>query len=69
MALGDQRVLMKRGRIRLIDADPASGICYSVTDGSLGIWRGESLIEAQRQFREAVMTKLMEPDFKSARGA
>ena len=54
MALGNQRVLMKRGRIRLIEtANPAMGVAYSVRIGSLGLWSGQSLPDAEKQFDQA----------------
>lgn len=68
MASSNQRMLMKRGQISLIETtNPALGVSYAVTNGSLGIWRGESFAEAQEQFREAVMAKSLESPLKSAR--
>jgi hypothetical protein len=33
--------------------NPAAGIGYSVRIGSLGLWSGDNLAEAERQFEEA----------------
>lgn len=53
-----QRILAQRGRIKLIvTTGPTVGDGYAVSYGSLGIWRGESFIEAQRQFRQAARVK------------
>jgi len=69
MASSNQRILMKRGRISLIEsANPSLGLSYAVIDGSLGIWRGESLTEAQAQFSEAVMAEVRQPGLKPVRG-
>ena len=54
MARGTQRVLKRRGRGSLIEtANPAMGVGYSVKIGSLGLWSGESLSDAEKQFEQA----------------
>jgi hypothetical protein len=35
--------------------NPAAGIAYSVKIGSLGLWRGDDPVEAERQFERATM--------------
>ena len=55
MALSAQRVLKCRRGVTLIEAaNPVSGVNYSIRNGSLGIWSGESLTEAELQFEQAV---------------
>jgi hypothetical protein len=54
MAKSTQRVLKRRGRVSLIEtANPAMGVGYSVKIGSLGLWSGESLADAEKQFEQA----------------
>lgn len=49
-----RRVLKRRGRVSLIEsADPAKGVGYSVKIGPTGLWSGESLSDAERQFEQA----------------
>ena len=58
MAQSTQRILKRQGRISLIETkNPMMGVGYSVQNGSLGLWSGDSLIEAERQFGEAVRTR------------
>ena len=55
MPSSTKRILKQRGRIKLIETtNPLMGIGYSVWDRSLGLWSGESLSEAERQFDQAV---------------
>lgn len=54
MARSSQRVLRRHGRVALVEtANPAMGVGYSVRIGSLGLWSGDSLAEAERQFEQA----------------
>lgn len=54
MAPGTQRILKKRGRLVLVETtNPLMGVGYAVRKGSLGLWSGDSLAEAERQFAEA----------------
>ena len=54
MAKSTQRVLKRRGRVSLIEtANPAMGVGYSVKIGSLGLWSGESLADAEKHFEQA----------------
>lgn len=54
MAPSTHRVLKKRGRLTLVEtANPAMGIGYLVRQGALGLWNGEDLSEAERQFEAA----------------
>lgn len=54
MARSTQRVLKRRGRASLIEtANPAMGVGYSVKIGSLGLWSGDSLSDAEKQFEQA----------------
>jgi hypothetical protein len=56
MARSTQRVLKRRGRVSLIEtANPAMGVGYSVKIGSLGLWNGESLSDAEKHFERATM--------------
>ena len=65
MALSNQRILMQRGQLRLIESsNPALGVSYAVSKGSLGIWRGQSLVEAERRFRAAVRSESVQAAFK-----
>ena len=55
MAFGSHRVLKRKGGVTLIEAaNPVTGVVYSVRKGSLGIWSGESLEEAELQFEQAM---------------
>ena len=54
MALSSQRVLKRNGRVALVEtANPILGVGYSVRIGSLGLWNGDSLAEAEKQFEMA----------------
>jgi hypothetical protein len=54
MALSSQRVLKRNGRVALVEtANPILGVGYSVRIGSLGLWNGDSLAEAEKQFELA----------------
>jgi hypothetical protein len=54
MAVSAQRILKRRGRVVLIETgNPKLGIGYSVRIGSLGLWSGVDLAEAERQFEKA----------------
>jgi hypothetical protein len=54
MARSTQRVLKRHGRVSLIEtANRAMGVGYSVKIGSLGLWSGESLSDAEKQFEQA----------------
>lgn len=54
MARSTQRVLKRRGRVSLIEtANPATGVGYSVKIGSLRLWSGQSLSNAEKQFEQA----------------
>jgi hypothetical protein len=58
MTLSNQRILMQRGRIKLIESgNPVTGVDYAVCNGSIGIWRGESFVEAHRQFKQAMQVR------------
>ena len=58
MTLSNQRILMQRGRIKLIEtSNPVTGVAYAVSNGSIGIWRGESFVEAKNQFKQAMQVK------------
>ncbi len=52
------RVLKRSGRVALVEtANPAWGVGYSVRIGSLGLWSGSDLDEAQQQFDAQVQPK------------
>jgi len=54
MALSTHRVLKRRGRVVLVESgNPKTGIGYSVRIGGLGLWNGDTLQEAERQFDQA----------------
>lgn len=54
MAPGTQRILKRRGRLVLVEAtNPLMGVGYAVRNGNLGLWNGDSLIEAEREFEKA----------------
>ena len=54
MARSTQRVLKRRGRVSLIEtANPPMPVGYSVKIGSLGLWSGDSLSDAEKQFEQA----------------
>lgn len=54
MAVSSQRVLKRKGRVSLIEtSNPVMGIGYSVKIGSLGLWNGDSLAQAEQQFEQA----------------
>ena len=58
MTLSNQRILMQRGRIKLIEtSNPVTGVAYAVSNGSIGIWRLESFVEAKNQFKQAMQVK------------
>lgn len=59
MTRGTFRVLKRSGRVALIEtANPAWGVGYSVRIGSLGLWSGSDLDEAQQQFDAQANPKL-----------
>lgn len=48
------RVLKRKGRVSLVEnVNPVLGVNYSVKIGSLGLWSGDTLSEAERQFEQA----------------
>ena len=54
MTRSSQRVLKRLGRVALMEtANPAMGVGYSVRIGALGLWSGDSLAEAEKQFDQA----------------
>ena len=54
MAPGTQRILKRRGRLVLVETtNPMMGVGYAVRNGNLGLWRGESLAEAEQEFEKA----------------
>ena len=54
MTRSTQRVLKRLGRVALIEtANPVLVIGYSLRIGSLVLWNGESLEEAEREFEKA----------------
>ncbi len=54
MAVSSQRVLKRKGRVSLIEtSNPVMGTGYSVKIGSLGLWNGDSLAQAEQQFEQA----------------
>lgn len=54
MAPSSHRMLKRKGRVSVVaTANPAMGIGYSVKVGTLGLWSGDSLAEAERQFAQA----------------
>jgi hypothetical protein len=54
MTRSSQRVLKRYGRVALVEtANPAMGVGYSVRIGSLGLWNGDNLTEAEKQFEQA----------------
>ena len=54
MALSSQRILKRKGRVSLIEtANSVMGIGYSVKIGTLGLWSGDNLAEAHKQFEQA----------------
>ena len=54
MARSTYRVLKRLGQVTLIEtANPGMGVAYAVRHGGLGIWRGESLADAEVQFESA----------------
>jgi len=54
MANSTQRVLKRRGRVSLIEtAHSKMGVGYSIKIGSLGLWQGETLADAEKQFEAA----------------
>ena len=54
MAPSSHRILKRKGRVSLVEtANPAMGIGYSVKVGTLGLWSGDSLAEAEQQFAQA----------------
>lgn len=47
-------ILKRRGRVVLVETgNPVMGIGYSVRIGSLGVWSGDKLTEAECQFEQA----------------
>jgi hypothetical protein len=54
MPVSSHRILKRRGRVVLVETgNPVMGIGYSVRIGSLGLWSGGDLAEAERQFEQA----------------
>ena len=54
MAPSSHRILKRKGRVSLVEtANPAMGIGYSVKVGTLGLWSGGDLAEAEKQFAQA----------------
>ncbi|HEX3676408.1 MAG TPA: hypothetical protein VHU79_03310 [Sphingomicrobium sp.] len=54
MAPGTQRILKRRGRLVLVETtNPLMGVGYAVRKDNLGLWNGDSLIEAEREFEKA----------------
>ena len=54
MALSTHRVIRRKGRISLIEvANPQMGVGYSLKIGTLGLWSGSELAEAEKQFEQA----------------
>ena len=57
MALSTFRILKRHRRLTLVEtANPATGLGYSVRDGSLGLWSGSDLNEAEKHFELAIGT-------------
>ena len=55
MALGHHRIVKSKGRVILVEtANPAMGVGYAVRSRSVGLWSGDSLTEAEKQFDLAV---------------
>lgn len=55
MARSTYRVLKRSRRVILVEApNPVLGIGYSVRNGSLGLWSGNNLAEAEQNFEQAV---------------
>lgn len=55
MGRSTYRVLKRRGRVTLVEAaNPGFGVGYSVRDHSLGLWSGQDIAEAERQFERAI---------------
>ncbi|HEX6784439.1 MAG TPA: hypothetical protein VF098_07285 [Sphingomicrobium sp.] len=56
MPPSSHRVLKRKGRVALIEtANPTIGLAYSVRIGTLGLWQGEDLAQAERQFEQATL--------------
>lgn len=54
MAPSSHRILKRQGRVSLVEtANPSMGIGYSVRIGTLGLWSGDSLAEAEKEFAQA----------------
>ena len=54
MAPGTERILKRRGRLVLVETtNPLMGVGYAVRTGNLGLWNGDSLVEAEREFEKA----------------
>ena len=55
VASSTQRTLKRRGPIRLVETtNPIMGVTYTLWERSLGLWRGTDLMEAERQFDQAI---------------
>lgn len=53
MAMSMHRILKRHRRLVLVEtANPDLGIGYSVRDGSLGVWAGDNLADAEQQFSQ-----------------
>ena len=49
------RVLKRRGRATLVESvNPAEGVAYSVWLGGVGLWTGDNLAEAEKEFSRAL---------------
>lgn len=54
MAPSTFRILKRDRRLTLVEtANPHDGVGYSVREGSLGLWSGDDLAEAEKQFEVA----------------
>ena len=54
MAPSTFRILKRHRRLTLVEtANPVVGMGYSVREGSLGLWSGDDLAEAEKQFEFA----------------
>ena len=55
MAVSHHRIVKSKGRVILVEiANPAMGVGYEVKSHSVGLWNGDSLPEAEKQFELAV---------------
>ena len=50
----ERKILKRRGRVVLVETrNTTLGSGYSIRIGSLGLWSGDNLAEAERQFEQA----------------